>query len=146
MSKDYCIATTIPNSDFYPIAVIAFCGWLNLKSSYRNWIHFASHINMWTVFKHPSSIDSVETVLSSAFKCFILNKEQSAFFKETEEWPDSSALWKKDTGGKSTESSYWATSIRQNQVQPVDQSLLMKMNKLKGQIWSGLNNNLYNVS
>ena len=60
-------------------------------------------------------------------------QEQSILNKETEEWTESPASPKGAPWEKSLENIYWAPSKKQNERQPVDQSLQTELNKLERQ-------------
>ena len=71
-AKSSALPTTTPKCAFYPMADVTFFCRVMLKSCCRKWAHCDSHINNCTVSTHPSSIGSVENLLSRAVKCLIL--------------------------------------------------------------------------
>ena len=65
-----------------------------LRNCYKNWIHFVSCINTWTVFILCSSTDSAEKLLQRVEICLTMCREQSPLTKEPEEWTKCRVLQK----------------------------------------------------
>ena len=105
VSKEYWIAHHDDESCCLPKCrfPIFFC-WITLKSCDGNWTYCASHIKVWDVSTHSSSINSVELLLSRVVKCLKFCKEQSILIKETNEWTECPAWQKGYAPRKSKES------------------------------------------
>ena len=129
-AKSTALITTMPKCASYQIAEFTFCCWVTLKSCYRTKTHCVSQINTRTASIHCSSIDSMEISLR-VVKCLKMCQDQSILIKETEEWTEIPASWKKDSWGRSKESIFWASSKGQNQRKSVYQPLQKEMNRLK---------------
>ena len=70
---------------FYPLVNITLYYLEKLRNCYKNWIHFVSPINTWTVFIPCSSTDSAEKSLQRVEMCLTMCRQQSPLTKETEE-------------------------------------------------------------
>ena len=131
-AKSTALPTTIPRLAFSPLAVKTFHCWLNLKGCYRDWSHFVSHINKWTVSMDSSSNVSVETLMSRTAKCSIKCKVQSILRikRGVARMP---SVVKKTLLRKNTKIVYWVSSKKQYQRKLVDQSSQEELSKLNRQ-------------
>ena len=125
--------TTLPTKRsrcaLYATADFIFYCWVTLKKCYRNWTHFTSNINTWTVSIHNLSVKKVELLLSGVVKYLIMCKKQSVLFNEAEEWTECPA--KKILLAKKYRKHSMSSFKRTNQRKAADQSLQEDLNKLR---------------